>query len=1295
MMRKELSDYIKSPKDFERFCNLFLKKEVSPFVKVYGAAGRDGGIDADYTGVYNQRDGTWIFQYKFFDPTKDKNQARRSLISTMEGGKYKKGELDKAAALQCDHYVLMTNTLLTAGNVGKIENAKKKKEYIFSLTCWDAEDLITMTDEFPYILNSFRQPHLPVFLPWQDMFRDQVNGKHRLLRYDYETFGREDEIDRFQTFVRDVNKRLFMLYGSGGIGKTKLAIEFAKIAEKEHTDYTPLFVQIGEDNFENALGDVPENRKYIFFIDNAHDFLDNLRGIKAIVNSPGYSGSKVVLITRKPFKAPLKGIFLSSLPDGAIDELEILKLSQEKTKEFIRAYTRIPNGSLLTKLSAIGRDTPLISVMVIYLLNNEVDLRNLTKDKLIELAFESYLNDIFSQHLPKLGEQHQKLLIWLSGITPIDAEDNQIREKLTEILKLETYEIEQYREDLIECGLLVQIGRKQRIFPDPLSDYILEKACFPSKQRPSSFHENLLREFLSILPVNIIKNLARVEDIAGEAILLDDYVSSLQSYARTGDNAVRMLILLQMDGICYFRPDDAVEIFNIIIDNPNGEDTEVKDEFWGKFWQTHQSLIEKITTQARKTVYTLSGFSKTLEIVRKLLLMKDITFSSVDSPVTILTEMIQFETGKSFTFQRKALETFEKWQREDKPKLSLILLDVLDSLLVLNFHEVFTQGGSLQSVWYSLNYSAGLIQLRAKTIDLIEECLKTSRHNVVKVKAIECIKNSLNPLRGPDRNNPDHMEEYEKAQLQKEQERLFVILANQIQNESDLTILNAIDSCLHGYAESSDQFLKEKATELLAQFREHENLERYFLYRQFFGQFQDWDNREKIPSFVKEFISKYSPVELSKLMRECIEVAEKVRGSGAAYPLWETGLLTIGELDATYGTDLLNHILAWQIGASYYASRLLIGIRHSNNDKAREAIHSLLNENDIFAKRIIAGSYLRTSESQIFYEEDLQILSQLSETPDVHLRCYITQCLPNFYIVDTSTVLEILVKLSVDDSPWVSMGTINALISKELKFSPQEHLDIYKQVMENCLHLEKLNVESEVALHTIFISDPTWVITFLEKRVAYQEEESKNNTNFGNFSKSSGYEAIPIQFHYLFKDVDWKDKEAMDALRQVRNWVLTSSGYQQMVAPGLLASMTGRNNARGGEIQINRAMQRILEEWINSEDSKKMWWAAYLMRNFDEDELFYSIVELLLIKSMGDEKVKNEIEASIGTVSYFGSLGEPLPHLEKRIEYVKALREKTQSPIVAQFTDHLIDRTKQEIKRELQRDEEILEGERW
>ncbi len=1293
-MKKVLLDYIKTKEDFDRFCNLFLKKEVSPFVKVYDAPGRDGGIDADYTGHYKEKDGTWIFQYKFLDPTRyTTQQARRNFLSTVIGGKRKKGELDKADALQCDHYVLMTNTLLTAGNKRKIEDIKNEKGYAFSLTCWDAEDLITMTDEFPYLLNSFRDPHLPVFLSRQDMFRNQIAGQNKLLRYDdYETFGREDEISQFQTFVQARNKRLLMVYGSGGIGKTKLAIEFAKIVEQEHTNYEPLFVQMADDSFESALADIPPNRNYIFFIDDAHDFIDHLGGIKILLNSPGYSKSKAVLITRKPFKAFLEGSFRTVLSDNAVDELEIGKLSLEKTKEFIRAYTRIPDGTLLTGLARIARDTPLIAVMVIGLLNKGVELRNLTKDELVELAFESYLNDIFSEHLPKFGKRHRKLLDWLSGIASIDVEDARVRDKLAELLKVETYEIEQSLDDLIACGLLVQYGRKQRIFPDPLSDYILRKACFLSSGRPSSFHKSLLIEFLPLLPVKVVINLARVENIAGEKSLLDEHVAFLKIQVKEGDNATREDILEQMEGISYFRADNAIEIFNIILDNPNSVDVKK-----GLFTLTHQKLVRKIANQTSKTGHTLLGFRQTLSLIQKLLLMKDLNLPRVDSPEALLTRAIGFQSNKSFVFQKEALEVFEAWQKEDKPELHLALLHALDSLLVLEFTEIVNEGRGLAISSQNLNYTPELLEFRVRAISLVRYCLRRSQRSAVRVKAIECIRGALHHIQnyiwnGMAKDNP--------TILQNEQATLFEILKNQISEESDVTVLNAIDECLNNYTnEYSDDFSKEKATEVLEKFRVRQNYDRYLLYRQFFGKSQDgYRSPEELQEFVKRYVKKYTPTQLSKLMHECLDLAEKG---------WEYGSVTsffqiIGELHPTYGDDLLDHIAAWQIDESHYASGLLVGLRHFDKDKAQKAVHRLLNRDNIFAKRIIAKSYRWGSEKQSFNQKDLQILSQLSKIPDELLRRYVTGSLLNFYSVDANIVLEILVRLSTDPSPSVVSGVLSTLSSKEFKCSQQEHLGKYKQVMQNYLHLSHLSPNAEPVLHTIFMHDPIWVIAFFEDRIAYKARKVKDvETISDDIHKFFEYRPVPYHFQELFKDVNWNDKKMLKTLRRVRNWVRMPSKDSmistnlRIEAPGLLVSMVGENNTIKLDIKINKAMKTLLEEWIDSGDLELMREAAYLMRDFDPDDVFYSLAESILIKSEEDPDIQDNITIAIRAGVYSRTHGEPSFQLEKRIADLKALRQRTQSLIVSKYANRLIEITEQEIQQQLQEDEEFLEGEEW
>ena len=278
----------------------------------------------------------------------------------------------------------------------------------------------------------------------------------------------------------------------------------------------------------------------------------------------------------------------------------------------------------------------------------------------------------------------------------------------------------------------------------------------------------------------------------------------------------------------------------------------------------------------------------------------------------------------------------------------------------------------------------------------------------------------------------------------------------------------------------------------------------------------------------------------------------------------------------------------------------------------------------------------------------------------------------------------------------VTRQVIHALTSKELKFSPQNHLKKYKGVMLNCVRLERIDHDAERVLHTIFRHDPIWVIEFFEKRIAYKENESNRYDSISDRpSEWFKFDAIPHRPHYLFDNVDWNDQNALAALKRVRDWVLTSSNLLRFEAPKLLTSMVGGNDLHSDGIKINGAMQKLLGEWIDSEDLELMREVAYLMRGFDAEAVFYSVAESVLIKSKGDKQVQGEITAALYSGVYSRNFGELAPHLARRIKDLKALQDGTQSLIVAQFAEDLIKMTEQDIKKQLQEDEEFLEGEEW
>lgn len=440
-------------------------------------------------------------------------------------------------------------------------------------------------------------------------------------------------------------------------------------------------------------------------------------------------------------------------------------------------------------------------------------------------------------------------------------------------------------------------------------------------------------------------------------------------------------------------------------------------------------------------------------------------------------------------------------------------------------------------------------------------------------------------------------------------------------------------------------------------------------------------------------------------MQECIQIAERdkeyrsTRDGIWVEKGWDPGTATsllqfIGELDPSYGSNLLDNMVAWQTEKSQCVSGLLSGIRYINKDRGSEATHRLLDQNTIFAKRIVAGSYFSRSKTDgCIGKKDLSILDQLSKTPDSQLRLYIAESLPNFYAVDTNTVLKILVRLSSDGSPRVMRQVIHALGSKQLISQPP--LGKYKQVMLNCVHLEHIDYDAEQVLRAIFRHDPIWVITFFEKRITYKAEASNHSEEFEYDTELLKYDAVPHRPHYLFDDVDWNDQKSLTALKRVRDWVLTSSNVLRFEAPNLLTSMIGGDDPRSSKVKINPPMRKLFEEWIKSKDLELIREAAYLMRGFDADAVFYSLAESAVIKSEGDKQVQGGITAALSSGVSARNLGEPAPHLVKRINDLKAWRERTDSPTVGRFAKNLIDMTQREIEWLAREDEEYLEGGEW
>lgn len=148
----DLSTLLVNEPDFRDFCDGILLVEVGPLVQVFRGAGRDGGVDAEFTGTFGGIAGRWVFQFKFTAASRDASQVRSELLKKL------KADFKRPRVTGADVYVLMTMVPATVEWVDKLHMAWSDAGNSGKLCVWDLGHLAQLASRhgFPGVSVSGR-----------------------------------------------------------------------------------------------------------------------------------------------------------------------------------------------------------------------------------------------------------------------------------------------------------------------------------------------------------------------------------------------------------------------------------------------------------------------------------------------------------------------------------------------------------------------------------------------------------------------------------------------------------------------------------------------------------------------------------------------------------------------------------------------------------------------------------------------------------------------------------------------------------------------------------------------------------------------------------------------------------------------------------------------------------------------------------------------------------------------------------------------------------------------------------
>ncbi len=404
---------------------------------------------------------------------------------------------------------------------------------------------------------------------------------------------RETAVQRILAFARDPQKRLLLLHGTGGVGKTRFLYEAAHAASQLGLFgavycATPA-VEVSQEWYRGIVPETPA----IVLVDEPQDpkFVDVL-----LTELAGRANKwKVIVATRSPNHPVLQPLRNQRLQVVARPDLELKALHQDAATK--AALSLVSTNLKLSShdaavvaewLARISGGVPIWIVIGVRLLSDRGDLRELPVDRWGVAS--AYVNEIVTRGPSTIANAQQlmRLLRWIALVQPLNRQDPSVIAFLAKECVFESAgDVERALNSLRHRRVVSCYGIDDRLVevrPDVMRDvFVREWLTLPgdpddpsSLRGPSADATQLVKRIVNavtgkdFIPYvrQVIETLGRLEFLM-EIRLLDPLAEwTVESARNAADAAAQMDVLEVAKVFGPFRP----KVFASIIDTLNSSD---------------------------------------------------------------------------------------------------------------------------------------------------------------------------------------------------------------------------------------------------------------------------------------------------------------------------------------------------------------------------------------------------------------------------------------------------------------------------------------------------------------------------------------------------------------------------------------------------------------------------------------------------------------------------------------------------------------------------------------------------
>lgn len=1138
------------------------------------------------------------------------------------------------------------------------------------------------------------QIHLKSFLTAEEFFSRSFENTN-LLNHKYHFVGRSEILSQLDSFLES-DKKIALLPGRGGIGKSRILFEFGKNFGSKHNEWELRYVSESLLTKE-SIRELPK-RKCTIVVDNAHrrediiTLLETVQQAEIIIKFP----IKIILAFRPHGLNYIKNrcnrceFYTRKIEDIS----EVGELKRKEKEELGKSILGSKHHQYLEPLIRVAKDSTIVLVLGAQLIaEDKVQPALLEQDQEFqETVFRRFKEDIISGVISEDLDATfcRDLLSIISILSPI-REENEFIERVAKYLQVKKSKLKGAIDTLKRGKVLYPVGSKLRITPDVLSDHILHNSCVTSDGYSTGYSQEIFEAFGDTYLKNILENLSeldwRVARQNKETDLLVEIWNNIEEKFKNSSNFDRAILLEKLGNVAYFQPQRTLRLIRYAINNPINKS---EKDFTPLYEFTHEDVLRKIPPLLKNISYNFEYISQSCELLWDLT-KKEMEINHISAgsnyALTVLVDLAKYEMYKNYEYNSKVINFVEKEIKNNRDsRYACSLLDILDPILEKEILSNKLIGFEIKFIPCSVSYESTK-EIRKKAIWLIGNQLRSESTKIV-LRALKSLSEALNPPTGYFGRKVS-IEEIKR--WLPEQMEILKIIEDLSKITIDPIVKIQIKSSLSWHAKQTNQYeVADKASSIIKSI--YEDFDTKFMRAILYHYDRDYENFEENQEQIFQEMKEVAREFLDRCNNEVKQISNFLNETITKFQISEITihpadfLVVLSTTDHEIACEVCNYIISdTSKPLANYLEFLLSGIRRKDENTAIRLTEAAVNSDNPVLCRSVAEGYAYRGWAFRLKNEEIKIITKLLSSQDTNTRRLAIESLGHFPDTQKNEAIELALSIEIGNDEKLAdafcsifdkhgISPVN-LDTEQLKLILKKVSKI-KVFDENLYHLE-------IFLTYCSTRIPEELVDFileridLAKKTKYSSVDRFQPLPYENFFEK-GLNGISLSPHYK------------EILRKVRDQSLDPMDEDSSCLARLYYYISE---------DFSLDSLEVLREWIDIGDEEKIKAVGTLVKEAPSDFVFShsDFVSNLLTNAqeISDDcyrEVRSDLLESVESEGRSGLVGEPSYEDQKVRNRAQEFMEMYPTGSTAwNFYKWLSEQAKRSIKSWLERDEEMLE----